>query len=149
MNPTRQRKLAQLVFILLIIMTAAFLVMYALRQNISLFYTPTQLIKGEALGHSSIRLGGMVVKNSIIRGDNDLSVEFKLTDFNETIIVNYRGILPDLFREGQGVVATGNVTDQQHFHATEILAKHDANYMPPEVKDALAHGVKTRGKLSK
>ena len=148
MNKARQRKLTLLVFILLIIMTAAFLVMYALRQNISLFYTPTQLVKGEAAGHSSIRLGGMVVKNSIIRADNDLSVEFKLTDFNETIIVNYRGILPDLFREGQGIVATGNATDQQHFYATEILAKHDANYMPPEVKDALAKGVKTQGKLS-
>lgn len=148
MNPARQRKLTLLLFILSVITVAAFLVMYALRQNISLFYTPTQVIKGEAAGHSSIRLGGMVVKNSIIRAPNDLSVQFKLTDFNETIVVNYRGILPDLFREGQGIVATGNAIDPQHFNATEILAKHDANYMPPEVKDALAKGVETRGKSS-
>lgn len=147
MNAVRKRKLTLLIFILSVLMVTTFLIMYALRQNISLFYTPTQLVKGEATGKKSIRLGGMVVKNSIVRAPNDLTVAFKLTDFNQTISVTYRGILPDLFREGQGIVATGEATDLQHFKATEILAKHDADYMPPEVKDALAKGAKIQGDL--
>ncbi|VEG89891.1 cytochrome c maturation protein CcmE [Legionella spiritensis] len=143
MNPVRQRKIMVLIFMLSALAVVTALVMYALRQNISLFYTPTQLAAGEAAGQPLIRVGGMVVNGSIVRNSNDLSVRFQLTDFNKTIEVSYRGILPDLFREGQGIVALGTVTDNRHFTASEVLAKHDAEYMPPEVKDALAKSVKS------
>ena len=145
MNPVRKRKLLMLLFIISVLFMVTLLVMYALRQNISLFYTPTQVARGEASHQEKIRLGGMVVKNSVTRASHDLSVQFKLTDLNETITVNYRGILPDLFREGQGIVATGTMIDNQHFNAVEVLAKHDENYMPPEVKDALAKASQSKG----
>lgn len=148
MNSVRKRKMTLLLFIVSILMVATGLVLYALRQNISLFYTPTQIVNGEASLKHTIRLGGMVVKGSIVHGADDLSVQFKLTDFKQTVTVNYRGILPDLFREEQGIVALGELRDNQHFTAREVLAKHDANYMPPEVKDALAKATKTGVKKS-
>jgi cytochrome c-type biogenesis protein CcmE len=124
-------------FFAVILSLVTALVLYALRQNISLFYTPTQVFKGEVLGKKSIRLGGMVVKGSIVRSRGDLSVQFQLTDFKETVTVHYRGILPDLFREGQGIVTLGVLGEKGHFLAEEVLAKHDANYMPRELKEAL------------
>ncbi|HHF7374273.1 cytochrome c maturation protein CcmE [Legionella bozemanae] len=141
MIPARRRKIMILVFTLSILSTAAALVLYALRQNISLFYTPTQAVAGEAPQQHNIRMGGMVEKGSIIRSKKGLDVVFKITDFNQTITVKYTGILPDLFREGQGVVAEGQLLDNQHFRASQVLAKHDANYMPPEVKAALSQKV--------
>ncbi|CEK10346.1 cytochrome c maturation protein CcmE [Legionella hackeliae] len=148
MNPARQRKIFLLLFILSVLGVVTALVLYTLRQNISLFYTPTQAVNGEAPKEHRIRLGGMVVKNSIQRNEKDLTVVFQLTDFKQAITVNYRGILPDLFREGQGIVAMGTLTNNHHFKATEVLAKHDANYMPPEVKDALAKAAKSGEKKS-
>lgn len=142
MNVVRRQKLTLISFILLVIALAAALVMYALRQNINLFYTPSQLYQGEVAPGKAIRIGGMVVKNSIIRSQDGLTVQFKLTDFKQVITVKYHGILPDLFREGQGIVATGTALDNQSFNALEVLAKHDANYMPPEVKQALAKSAK-------
>lgn len=136
MNPVRRRKLLLWVFILAVLSTVTALVTYALRQNISLFYTPGQLVAGEAAGRQIIRLGGMVTKGSIRHSSTDLSVHFSLTDYNQTVMVNYRGILPDLFREEQGVVAKGQWINNA-FNATEILAKHDANYMPVELKNSL------------
>ncbi|KTD29410.1 cytochrome c maturation protein CcmE [Legionella maceachernii] len=149
MNPVRKRKMLVLLFILSIFMLASALVLYALRQNINLFYTPTQVVKGEASNQHTIRIGGMVAKNSVVRGGADgLSVEFQLTDFNQTVTIKYHGILPDLFREGQGIVALGKLSDNRHFIAEEVLAKHDANYMPPEVKEALAKGAQPGVKKS-
>ncbi|KTD47714.1 MULTISPECIES: cytochrome c maturation protein CcmE [Legionella] len=141
MNPARKRKLLMILFFMSILAIASGLVLYALRQNISLFYTPTQVIAGEAPLAHPVRVGGMVEKNSIIRAKEGLEVQFKITDFNKTITVTYKGILPDLFREGQGIVAEGEVIDLHHFRASQVLAKHDANYMPPEVKAALAKKV--------
>ncbi len=141
MNPARKRKLLKILFFMAILALAAGLVLYALRQNISLFYTPTQIAAGQAPFDHPIRVGGMVEKNSIIRAKEGLEVQFKITDFEKTITVTYKGILPDLFREGQGIVAEGEATDVQHFRATQVLAKHDANYMPPEVKAALSKKV--------
>lgn len=138
MVSARRHKLLMLLFSLGIFSVAAALVLYALRQNISLFYTPTQAISGEAPQHHAIRIGGMVEKGSINRAKQGLEVQFKVTDFNHTITVIYTGILPDLFREGQGIVAEGQLIDNQHFRAIHVLAKHDANYMPPEVKAALS-----------
>lgn len=147
MNPVRKRKLLMLLFIALIIGLTSVLVLYALRQNINLFYTPTQIAEGQAIKKQKIRLGGMVVKGSLVRGDN-LFTQFQLTDFKETVTVNYHGILPDLFREEQGIVALGELVDNQHFIAKEVLAKHDANYMPPEIRNSLTKTVQNEEKQS-
>ena len=141
MIPARRRKIGMLLFIMSILAVASALVLYALRQNISLFYTPTQVATGQAPVNHPIRVGGMVEKGSIIRAAQGLEVQFKITDFEQTITVIYQGILPDLFREGQGIVAEGQLTDNHLFRASQVLAKHDANYMPPEVKAALAKKV--------
>ncbi|KTD68814.1 MULTISPECIES: cytochrome c maturation protein CcmE [Legionella] len=143
MTPARKRKITFLVFTMSIVSIAAALVLYALRQNISLFYTPSQAVTGEAPQQHTIRIGGMVEKGSILRSKKGLNVEFKITDYNQTISVTYTGILPDLFRDEQGVVAEGQLIDGQHFRASQVLAKHDANYMPPEVKAALAQKVRS------
>lgn len=138
MNPARKRKLLMVSFLLAILALATLLIMYALRQNISLFFSPDQLVKGEAPLHRSIRVGGMVVPGSIHRSNKSLQIQFDITDYKNTVHVYYRGVLPDLFREGQGVVAQGRFDYKtQQFKAREILAKHDENYMPPEVKSAL------------
>ncbi len=119
------------------------LVLFALQENINLFYNPTQIAEGEAPEGARIRAGGMVVEGSIKRDDSSLLVNFELTDFNASIPVEYTGILPDLFREGQGIVAMGSVDASGVFQADEVLAKHDENYMPPEVQDALEKSGKT------
>lgn len=137
MNAARKRKLLWILFFLVILSLVTGLVSYALRQNISLFYAPSDLSKTPPPLYGRIRLGGMVEKGSLHRSTKDLSVEFKITDYKKSITVAYRGILPDLFREGQGIVALGELMDKDHFKADEVLAKHDANYMPPEVKKAL------------
>jgi len=137
MIAARRRKLVLIVFILSVISMVCALILYALRQNISLFYTPTQVTAGEAPLKQSIRVGGMVEKGSIIRAAEGLQVQFKVTDYSNTLTVTYTGILPDLFREDQGIVAEGELFNNQTFRATRVLAKHDANYMPPEVKAAL------------
>jgi cytochrome c-type biogenesis protein CcmE len=147
MNPVRKRKLLLLILLVSVLATSTALVLYALRQNISLFYSPSQIAMGEAPLHHSIRVGGMVVPGSITRTSHDLSVQFKITDYAHTIDVVYRGILPDLFREGQGIVAQGQLIDNQHVRATEVLAKHDEKYMPPEVKDALAKTKQNKARL--
>lgn len=144
MKPARKRKLLVILLIGTILALVSALVLYALRQNISLFYTPTQIATGKAPANHSIRVGGMVVPGSINRKGDDLSVRFKITDYQHTVEVVYRGILPDLFREGQGIVAQGQLIDNQHVKATEVLAKHDEKYMPPEVKDALTQAEKAK-----
>ncbi len=137
MNPARQRKIIILLTSAIVLSIALGLILYALRQNINLFYTPTQIVKGQAPLQRNIRAGGMVEKGSFSRAKQGLAVEFKITDFNQSVVVSYTGILPDLFREGQGVVVEGQLLDNQRIQAERVLAKHDANYMPPEVKAAL------------
>lgn len=109
----------------------------AFKQNIMLFHSPTDVVAGAVQPGKAFRIGGMVVEGSVKRSDEDLAVKFNLTDFGETVSVSFDGILPDLFREGQGIVAMGALNDQGTFSATEVLAKHDENYMPLEVADAL------------
>ena len=137
MNAARRRKLLVTLSLLMGAGVIIALVLYSLRQNINLFYSPTQIVQGDAPLHHGIRAGGMVVAKSVVRSSGDLTVHFKITDFQHTINVTYRGILPDLFREGQGVIVQGELLDQQHFNAKEVLAKHDEKYMPPEVTQAL------------
>ena len=112
------------------------LTLLALRENINLFFSPSQIVDGTAPSNTTIRLGGMVVAGSIQRGDN-LGVTFVLTDLAEQVTVAYEGILPDLFREGQGIVTQGKLDSTGRFLAEQVLAKHDETYMPPEVNDAL------------
>lgn len=132
LNATRQRRLLYILLLLLGSSVVLGLILFALRQNINLFYTPTQMMLGEAPIQRRIRMGGIVEKNTVRRGSN-LEISFFLSDLKEKVKVEYRGILPDLFREGQGIVASGQLNADKVFVADEILAKHDENYMPPEV----------------
>lgn len=138
MNPVRRRKILGIGLSAILLAVVSGLVLYALRQNINVFYSPTQAAQGVIHSNQAVRLGGMVVKGSVLRFGQGLAVRFGLTDYKKTITVDYEGILPDLFREGQGIVVLGHLTDNTHFKATEVLAKHDANYMPPEIKASLA-----------
>ena len=115
---------------------ATLLALNAFRNNLMYFLTPAEVVAGEYPEQGMYRLGGMVVEGSVKRLDNGVTVEFDLTDYRETVTVRYTGILPDLFREGQGIVANGKL-DGQLFQADEVLAKHDENYMPPEVAEAM------------
>jgi cytochrome c-type biogenesis protein CcmE len=109
----------------------------AFNQNLLYYYSPTQIHAGDAPDARSIRVGGLVENGSLKRDPGSLEVRFTLTDFSNTVGVSYTGVLPDLFREGQGVIARGRLDEQGMFVAEEVLAKHDENYMPPEVKDSL------------
>ena len=137
MNPVRRRRLLWILLLLLGVGGAAALALSALQQNINLFYTPSQIARGEAPRDTRIRAGGMVEKGSLQRSADSLDVRFVVTDFNKSVVITYRGILPDLFREGQGIVALGKLNASGEVAADEVLAKHDEKYMPPEVTKAL------------
>ncbi len=136
MNPKRKQRLFIILGLVSGLGVAVGLVMYALSQNINLFFTPTQIAKGDAPVAQMIRVGGMVADGTVDRDPQSLRVAFDVTDFDHNVHVTYEGILPDLFREGQGVVVQGRISGDQFF-ASEVLAKHDENYMPPEVTEAL------------
>ncbi|SFR49749.1 cytochrome c-type biogenesis protein CcmE [Marinobacter daqiaonensis] len=137
MNPARKRKLSIILFLLAGLAIAVGLATYAFRQNINLFYDPSQIAGGEAPVDVRIRAGGMVEEGSVRRDPDSLKVEFRVTDYASSVTVMYEGILPDLFAEGQGVVATGHLNGEGRFMAEQVLAKHDEQYMPPEVSKAL------------
>ena len=137
MRTKRKKRLQFILFVVCVLMIATGLVLYALRQNINLFYTPSQLVAGEAPHHTLVRLGGMVVKGSLKHDSKSLRVDFILSDLKHTQRVTFSGVLPTLFREGQGIVAQGRLENNGVFVATEVLAKHDENYMPPILKNAL------------
>ena len=137
MNPIRKKRLYIVLAILAGVGVAVALALSALQQNINLFYTPTQIAQGEAPQDTRIRAGGMVAEKSLKRTGDSLDVEFVVTDFTHNVTIRYRGILPDLFREGQGIVALGKLDANGELIADEVLAKHDENYMPPEVTKAL------------
>ena len=135
MHPLRKQRLYVVLSILLGSVIAAFLVFKGLSENINLFYSPSDLHKAQI--NAQIRVGGMVRKDSIIRVENSLRVSFVITDFEKDLVINYDGILPDLFSEEAGIVAKGKINEEGIFVANEVLAKHDENYMPPEVAKAL------------
>jgi len=116
---------------------AAALVLNAFRSNLVFFFTPSQVASHEAPQGRAFRIGGLVEAGSLVRDKDALTVHFRVTDMAQTIPVVYTGILPDLFREGKGVVAQGRLESDGTFHATDVLAKHDENYMPPEAAEAL------------
>lgn len=135
---TRKRRRLTIVFTALVVFGAATaLVLAALDENLDHFRSPSQLIAEPPAPERGIRLGGLVEEGSVERSDDGLSVTFRITDLAESVPVSYVGILPDLFREGQGVVTTGSMQSDGIFAAREVLAKHDENYMPREVVDAL------------
>ncbi len=137
MHPKRKKRLTLILFLMTGLSVAIGLTTYALRQNISLFYDPSQIASGEAPADVLIRAGGMVEEGSIKRDPDSLRVTFRVTDFESSVTMEYTGILPDLFAEGQGVVATGRLNGSRMFVADQVLAKHDENYMPPEVIESL------------
>lgn len=136
MTPRRRQRLVMVGLIVVGCTIATGLALLALQENINLFFSPSQIVDGTAPSNTTIRLGGMVVSGSIQRGEN-LGVTFVLTDLAEQVTVAYEGILPDLFREGQGIVTQGKLDSSGRFFAQQVLAKHDETYMPPEVNDAL------------
>ena len=137
MHPVRKQRLYLVLFVVLFSSAAIGLVTYALRGNINLFFPPVDVAAGKAPIGQPIRVGGMVVDGSVQRSDDSLAVRFQLTDYEASVPVVYKGILPDLFGEGQGAVASGVLNNDGVLQASEVLAKHDENYMPPEVADAL------------
>ena len=134
MNKIHKKRLYFIVFSAMGLSLAAGLILYALKQNINVFLTPSELTNIPIAMDYHFRLGGMVKKHSLVRNNNDLSIEFIVTDLKQDCRVRYVGVLPDLFREGKGVIATGSLNKDGLFIATEILAKHDENYMPKNVK---------------
>lgn len=137
MKPKRRQRLVLVGLLVAGVGIAVSLALLALQENINLFFSPSQVVAGEAPVGSPFRLGGMVVDGSVSRAGESLEIRFDLTDTANTVTVAYTGILPDLFREGQGIVAQGSVDGNGLFTATQVLAKHDETYMPPEVIDAL------------
>jgi len=146
MHPKRKQRLMVAAAIVVLSSTAIGLVAYALRGNINLFYPPADVVAGMAPTDRTIRVGGMVVEGSVERSDKDLTTRFDVTDYAGVVTVFYTGILPDLFAEGEGVVASGLLQADGSLIASEILAKHDENYMPPEVAEALEAQQNTEGK---
>ncbi|HWT16797.1 MAG TPA: cytochrome c maturation protein CcmE [Patescibacteria group bacterium] len=138
MNPTRRRRLVAISVGLLGLGIAAGFVVYALRENMQHFISPSDIVLGKAPQGHRFRLGGVVLEGSVQRSATSLDVDFVVTDRFKEFPVRYSGILPDLFREGQSVVATGTLDGNTRFMAEEVLAKHDENYMPAEVADAIA-----------
>ena len=133
----RKKRILMVCIILTGISIAAIFILTAFEKNLMYFYSPTEVMNGEAPEARSFRIGGLVVTDSVIRNRDDLKVSFILTDTINEVKVVYEGILPDLFREGQGIVANGKLQPENIFIADQVLAKHDENYMPPEVVEAL------------
>lgn len=139
MIPRRKKRLALVFSMVVGVSIAISFILIAINKNIDLFLTPSQLVEGDNKPHigQRLRVGGMVVEGSVKRDINTLEVEFLVTDTGPTVKVLYRGILPDLFREGQGIVAQGVLIEPTVLQATEVLAKHDEEYMPPELAEAM------------
>ena len=137
MNPTRRRRLLLVLLLVVASAVAVTLVALALQRNVAYLYTPAEVLRGDAGDHARFRLGGMVEKDSFQRASGSMDSHFRVTDGDAQLAVVYTGILPDLFRDNQSVIATGHMAGAR-FVATEVLAKHDETYMPKELKDAMA-----------
>jgi cytochrome c-type biogenesis protein CcmE len=131
MHSLRKKRFIWILVILVLISAATALALYALKQNIDLFFTPKQIFAGQAPHQHEIRVGGWVVPGSIHHASDQLTVSFQITDHSKTLQIRYHGILPDLFREGQAVVVEGQLDAHNTLLATQVLAKHDENYTPP------------------
>jgi cytochrome c-type biogenesis protein CcmE len=137
MTTKRKQRLAVVILIMLGTGIATALALTAFRENMLFFFDPSQIVAGDVPLDRQIRVGGMVEDGSIQREADSLRIAFSITDFQHSVLVKYEGILPDLFREGQGVIAIGKMQADGLFKASQILARHDENYMPPEVARSL------------
>lgn len=137
MHPKRKKIMIGVIALVIGISVAVTLALKAFQENLMYFFSPSEVIAGEAPENRNFRIGGLVVEDSVVRDRDSLLVEFVLTDTVNQVKVSYDGILPDLFREGQGIVANGRLNSKGVFVASEVLAKHDENYMPPEVAEAM------------
>ncbi len=137
MTPARKKRLALIVLMVSGIAIGVGFALKSLDENIMFFFTPSEVAKGKAPRDRLFRIGGMVVTGSVSRPGNGLTVQFDLTDNTSNLTVRYTGILPDLFREGQGIIANGQLGEDGAFVAQQVLAKHDENYMPPEIAEAM------------
>ena len=148
MRAARKKRLYLIALMVVGVGIAVTFALNAFNQNLMFFYSPSEVIGGEAPKDHTFRLGGLVTDGSVQRQSDGLTVQFDVTDTAKNVTVQYTGILPDLFREGQGIVAHGQLRDDGVFVADEVLAKHDENYMPPEVADSLqaAHDAGVAGK---
>ena len=135
MTPARKKRLGLILLMVIGVAVGVGLALKSLDQNIMFFFTPSEVISGKAPRNKLFRMGGMVVEGSVNRPGDGLTVKFDLTDNEQHITVQYAGILPDLFREGQGIIANGKLDGSGEFVAEEVLAKHDETYMPPELAD--------------
>jgi len=133
----RKKRLFFIIFLIAGVTVAAGFAMYAFNQNLMFYFSPTDVKQGKAPVNKIFRMGGMVVEGTFKKEPKSLKVHFDLTDYEKTVSVEYEGILPDLFREGQGIISRGKLNEQGVFIAEEVLAKHDENYMPPEVAESL------------
>ncbi len=140
MHPVRKQRLIMVLFIVVFASVAIGLMAYALRENINLFYPPSKIVAGEAPIEKRIRAGGCVLPGKVLRASDSLDVSFLITDGAASVEVQYTGILPDLFAEGEAVVVNGMLNGDGVFMATEVLAKHDETYTPPEVAESIAAG---------
>ncbi|MDE0876569.1 MAG: cytochrome c maturation protein CcmE, partial [Porticoccaceae bacterium] len=138
MNNFRKQRLQVVLLIIVAGALASGLIIYMLGQNVNYFYTPSQIARGEAPEGVFLRAGGMVVEGSLVRDMDSLALEFKVTDGTSVLVVQHTGILPDLFGEGEAAIAAGKVDQNLVLQATEVLAKHDENYMPPEVAESMS-----------
>ena len=146
MHPIRKQRLQMVILIVVTASLVVGLIAYMIGQNANYFYTPAQIAAGEAPHSVNIRAGGMVVDGSVVRSPDSLDVRFTVTDGMATLDVQYGGILPDLFAEGEAAIASGKLDENMVLQANEVLAKHDENYTPPEVAEAMnaAHESKQR-----
>jgi cytochrome c-type biogenesis protein CcmE len=133
MTPARKKRLGLILLMVCGVALGVGLALKSLDQNIMFFFTPTEVMAGKAPQNKLFRIGGMVVEGSVARPGDGLTVQFGLTDNEQSVTVRFAGILPDLFREGQGIIANGKLNSSGEFVAEEVLAKHDENYMPPEL----------------
>ena len=137
MTPKRKKRLALIALMLVGVVVGVSFALKALNENIMFFFSPADISAGKAPPNKDFRVGGIVVEGSVSRPGEGLTVEFDLSDNDSSVKVKYTGILPDLFREGQGIIANGRLNTSGEFVASEVLAKHDENYMPPEVMEAM------------
>ena len=137
MTPTRKRRLTAVLVIIIGVGAAAVMALKSLNENMLFFVSPTDVEEQSLPAGKRFRLGGLVADGSLSRASDSLAIQFVVTDGLANVDVRFDGILPDLFREGQGIIAIGELSTEGHFEAAEVLAKHDENYMPPEVADAL------------
>lgn len=137
MTPKQKQRGIIVVALVVITLAAIGLLIYASRSELNYYYSPIEVKEGKAPLERSIRIGGLVAPGSVVKSTETIDIAFDIMDGKDRVRVTYDKMLPDLFREGQGVIATGLLKDKNNFVATEILAKHDETYMPPEVKESL------------